>query len=88
VTYLDPLVPRDQIFEEDPNAAPLNYVRKEKPIEILSKLNDEDSGNENSQDATPIKKSDKAAVNVSWELIDNPFLRSVKSFRKPAKKSN
>jgi len=80
VAYLDPLVPRDQIFEEGEGDAPLNYIKKEKPVE--PKLNDDtedESGNENSQDAS-------SAMNTSWELIDNPFLRPVKTFTKPAKK--
>lgn len=70
VTYLDPLIPRDQIFEEDEALPRINYIRKEKPAEKLRKLNDDDddeSGNEGKESSKPT---------VSWELIDNPFLRS------------
>ncbi|CAG7836098.1 unnamed protein product [Allacma fusca] len=76
VTYLDPLIPRDQIFEEDESVPRINYVKKERPVDKAPKLmddDDEDSSNENSQDGSP---------NVSWELIDNPFLRPPKVSKK------
>lgn len=65
VTYLDALVPRDQIFEEDESSEPLNSIKKEKPVESV-KLNDEDEDN---PDAMTVKTT------TSWELIDNPFLK-------------
>lgn len=89
VTCVDPLVPRDQIFEEDPTPQRLNFVRKEKVVENLPKLNDDDSDNETKEGGAVAPPAKKAAVSVSWELIDNPFLRPVKPFRKsPGKKSS
>jgi len=87
ITYIDPLVPRDQIFEEDQNSQPLNFVRREKAVDNLPKLNDgmDDSGNENGEDEL-LPPPSKKSVSVSWELIDNPFLRSAKPFKKPGKK--
>lgn len=66
VTYLDPLIPRDQIFDEDDGSEPLNSVKKEKTVETVSRLNDDD---EAPPDATTTKTT-------TWELIDNPFLKT------------
>lgn len=88
MTYVDPLVPRDQIFEEDTTPQRLNFVRKEKVVDNLPKLNDDDSDNEKEAAGGHQPPSKKVAVAVSWELIDNPFLRPVKPFRRPAKKSS
>jgi hypothetical protein len=83
VTYLDPLVPRDQIFEEE-ETVPLNFVRTEKVVVKMPKLNDDVEDSTVEVESSKEKKS----VDVSWELIDNPFLRPVKPHRKPPKKSS
>lgn len=65
VTYLEPLVPRDQLFDEDESSEPMNSVKKERVVENLPRLNDGDDENPNNVIKTI----------TSWELIDNPFLK-------------
>ncbi|ODM87880.1 Transcription initiation factor TFIID subunit 8 [Orchesella cincta] len=67
-SYLDPLIPQDQIFEEEQISAPLNFVKKEKAMEHVPKLNDDDEDGDDVMTSAQI-------TTTSWELIDNPFLK-------------
>ncbi|CAL8122959.1 unnamed protein product [Orchesella dallaii] len=67
-SYLDPLIPQDQIFEEEQTLAPLNFVRKEKPMEQVLKIDDDEDGDD-------VLATTQFTTTTSWELIDNPFLK-------------
>jgi len=86
VTYLDTHIPRDQIFEEEQNLPPLNFIRKEKTVsDNQPKLNDDDDDSGNDNEA--VQEAASTSPHSGWELIDNPFLRPVKQQKKPSKKS-
>jgi len=84
---LDALLPRDQIFEEE-ESAPLNFVRKEKPVVKLQKLNDEMEDDDAQKTKEDNATSKKKEVDVSWELIDNPYLRPLRPHRKKASRKS
>ncbi|CAL8105462.1 unnamed protein product [Orchesella dallaii] len=63
-TYLNPLIPQDQIFEEEQILTPLNFVKKEKSKEHALKPDDDEGGDDV-----------LATTTTSWELMDNPFLK-------------
>jgi len=77
---LDPLIPRDQIFEEEVNEAPLNFIRKEKPADSGPRLNDDMVNGDTGNGGKAGDLEDK--LNTSWELIDSPFLRPPKQLKK------
>ncbi|CAL8119114.1 unnamed protein product [Orchesella dallaii] len=65
-TYLNPLIPQDQIFEEEQILAPLNYVKKEKPMEhVLNLYDDRDDD---------VLATTQFTTTTSWQFINNPFL--------------
>lgn len=63
VTYLNAVICRDQIFEEEQSLPPINVIKREKRPEQFPKLSEEDENGTEGQGG-------------GWELIDNPFLRS------------
>jgi len=77
VTYLDPLIPRDQIFEEEQNLPPLNHIRRETTEQPAKPADGETGDHEVGK-----KSKEKAKMVVTWELIDNPFLRPPKKIAK------
>jgi transcription initiation factor TFIID subunit 8 len=85
VTYLDTHIPRDQIFEEEQNLPPLNFIKKEKISDSnhQSKLVDEEENDANEADT---QQETASSAYSGWELIDNPFLRPVKIQKKGSKK--
>jgi len=69
ITYINPLIPRDQIFDEDESLPPINLIKKDIPTDNLPRLNDEDESGNDGQEVPET---------ATWELIDNPFLRPVR----------
>ncbi|CAL8133931.1 unnamed protein product [Orchesella dallaii] len=66
-TYLNPLIPQDQFYEEEQILAPLNYVKKEKPMEHVLNLDDDRDDD--------VLATTQFTATTSWEFIDNPFLK-------------